>query len=440
MLIIADDLGYGELGCYGGTDIPTPSIDSLANSGARFTSGYVTAPFCAASRAGLLTGRYQTSFGFEFNPIGAKNSEAGIGLPVKLPTIADRLRAVGYATALVGKWHLGGTAPFHPMRRGYDQFFGFLHEGHFYAAPPWKEMTSWLRRKRLPGGAQGRWTSADGKIIWSSHMGHDEPPYDADNPLLQGSQPVEVIDLTTQLTDQAIDFVRHHQHQPFFLTLAYNAVHSPLQARDDYLQRHRSIADMQRRIFAGMLSQLDDSVGRVVMALREFELDKQTIVVFMSDNGGPTKELTSRNDPLRGGKGQLLEGGIRVPMILVWPGFTRPEQVIETPINALDISTSLMQACGADTEQMDGTGLKAVIADGESLSKRPPLYWRVGQQMAMRSGKWKIYRPAGSRWQLFDVEQDIGESNDVAGQNPETVKTLVEQWESWNQRQIAPLW
>ena len=145
VFIVADDLGYGELGCYGGRDIPTPQLDALAAGGVRFTNGYVTAPFCAASRAALLTGRYQTRFGFEFNPIGAKNAAPGIGLPVAEKTVADHLRDTGYATALVGKWHLGGTAEFHPQRRGFDEFFGFLHEGHTYVPAPWHGVTTWLR-------------------------------------------------------------------------------------------------------------------------------------------------------------------------------------------------------------------------------------------------------------------------------------------------------
>jgi len=164
LVIIADDLGYGDLGCYGRTEIPTPHIDALAAGGARFTCGYVTAPFCAASRAALMTGRYQTRFGFEFNPIGAKNAAPGIGLPVAEKTISQRLRDSGYVTALAGKWHLGGTAPFHPQRLGFDEFFGFLHEGHYFVPPPWNEATTWLRRKTLPDGGKGRWTSADASL------------------------------------------------------------------------------------------------------------------------------------------------------------------------------------------------------------------------------------------------------------------------------------
>ena len=268
LLIVADDLGYGELGCYGGKEIPTPNLDALAAGGVRFTSGYVTAPFCAASRAALLTGRYQTRFGFEFNPTGAKNLTPGIGLPVAERTLADRLRDAGYVTGIVGKWHQGGTAEFHPQRRGFDEFFGFLNEGHYYVPPPWTGVTTWLRRKTLPDGGQGRWTSPDGRIVWSTHLGYNEPEYDPNNPLLRSSQPVEeTSNLTEAFTREACDFVRRHREQPFFLYLAYNAVHSPMQGADDYMQKFAHIPDVQRRIFAAMLAQLDDGVGRVLAAV-----------------------------------------------------------------------------------------------------------------------------------------------------------------------------
>src|SRR4051794_7799371 len=238
VMVLVDDLGYGELGCYGGTDIPTPHIDSIARHGVRFTSGYVTAPFCAASRAALLTGRYQTRFGFEFNPIGAANADPAIGLPLAETTLADTLRDAGYATGIVGKWHLGGAAKFHPQRRGFDEFFGFLHEGHYYVPPPWTGHTTWLRRRTLPNGGEGRWTSPDGRVVWSTHLGGFEPDYDADNPILRNSQPVEEkLNLTDAFTREAEDFITRHKAQPFFLYLAYNAVHSPLQGADATMKK-----------------------------------------------------------------------------------------------------------------------------------------------------------------------------------------------------------
>ena len=442
LFIVADDLGYGELGCYGGRDIPTPNLDQLAAGGARFTSGYVTAPFCAASRAALLTGRYQTRFGFEFNPIGAKNAEPGIGLPVNEKTIADRLREAGYATALVGKWHLGGTAPFHPQRRGFDEFFGFLHEGHYYAEPPWPGVTTWLRRTALPDGSQGRWTSPDGRIVWSTHLGHREPDYDADNPILRSSQPVdERANLTDAFTREATDFIERHRAQPWFLYLAYNAVHSPMQGADAYVKKFAHIEDIHRRIFAAMLAHLDDSVGAVLAKLRASGLEERTLVVFLSDNGGPTKELTSSNAPLRGGKGELWEGGIRVPFIVSWKGTVPAARTIAAPVISMDASATALDVAGASSgqDQRDGASLMPLLTGKTASAPHETMYWRVGKKNALRHGDRKLIRDGGA-WQLYDLARDIGETADLAAQEPKRVKELAALWDKWNAGQIEPLW
>jgi len=444
VLIVADDLGYGEPGCYGGKEIPTPNIDALARSGVRFTSGYVTAPFCAASRAALLTGRYQTRFGFEFNPIGAQNAALGVGLPAAEKTMAERLRDAGYATALVGKWHLGGTAPFNPQRRGFDEFFGFLHEGHYYVPPPWQGVTTFLRRKALPDStAGGRWTSPDGRIIWSTHMGGNEPEYDADNPLLRGSQPVNEKDnLTDAFTREACDFINRHRSQPFFLDLAYNAVHSPMQGSDAYLARFAHISDIHRRIFAAMLAQMDDGVGRVLAALRENGLEDNTLVLFLSDNGGPTRELTSSNAPLRGEKGHLLEGGIRIPFVVSWKDHVPAGREDARMVSALDLyPTALAAAETPPVANLDGVNLLPHLAASDSEPFRPRHYWRVGPQAALREGDWKIYRPpAGKAWQLFHLTDDPGEAHDLAAAHPDRVAALEAAWKKLDAEMISPLW
>ena len=452
LLIVADDLGYGELSCQGG-DIPTPNIDSIAANGVRFTSGYVTAPFCAASRAAMMTGRYQTRFGFEFNPIGAKNADPAIGLPVKETTVADRLRATGYATGLVGKWHLGGTAAYHPARRGFDEFFGFLHEGHYFVPPPWKGTTTWLRRKALPDGGEGRWTSPDGRIVWSTHMGGNEPDYDADNPLLRMSQPVEVRhNLTEVFGREAEDFIHRHNSQPFFLYLAYNAVHSPLQAEDKYLKKFEHIADIQRRIFAAMLAQLDDSVGDVLKRVQKEGLEDNTLIFFLSDNGGPTKELTSSNAPLRGGKGELWEGGIRVPFMMQWKGRLPAGKVVDQPVISTDIAATALNVAGAlapghpakAEATLDGIDLLPhLTAEATQLPERP-LYWRVGNKGALRRGDWKVVRNAGkgasAAWQLYNVNTDLGEEKDLANEQPKRLDELVGEWERLNHEMLEAAW
>ena len=441
LFIVADDLGYGEPGCYGGTDIPTPHLDALAAGGVRFTHGYVTAAFCAASRAALLTGRYQTRFGFEFNPIGAKNAAPGIGLPVGEKTVADHLRATGYATALVGKWHLGGTAEFHPQRRGFDEFFGFLHEGHTYVPHPWEGVTTWLRRRALPDGGTGRWTSPDGRLVWTTHMGGNEPDYDADNPLLRSSQPVdERANLTDAFTREANDFITRHRTQPFFLYLAYNAVHSPIQAPEAYLAKFAHLPDLHRRLFAAMLAHLDDNVGRVLAHLRATGLAENTLVVFLSDNGGPTKELTSRNDPLRGGKGELWEGGIRVPFIVSWPGRI-PPRTDATPVISLDATATALALAGisAPPTPLDGVNLWPLLSGKSTAAPHSALYWRVGERHAIRQGDWKLLRQRGA-WQLYDLAHDVGEQTDRAMAEPARTQALAALWETWNAAQVAPRW
>lgn len=441
--IVADDLGYGELGAYGGKDVPTPNIDSIARNGVRFTNGYVTAPFCAAARAALLTGRYQTRFGFEYNPIGAANADPNIGLPLSEKTIADTLRDAGYVTGLIGKWHLGGDAKFNPQRRGFDEFFGFLHEGHYFVPPPWKNHVTWLRRGTLPDGQKGRWTSPDGRTIWSTHLNSFEPDYDADNPILRNSQPVdEQENLTDALGREAEDFIRRHRAQPFFLYLAYNAVHSPMQGPDAYMKRFAHIPDVHRRIFAAMLAHLDDSVGRVLARVRAEGLEERTQIVFMSDNGGPTRELTSSNRPLRGEKGQLLEGGIRVPMMLQWKGRVPAGRTEERMVSALDLYPTAVVAAGAKpAANLDGVDLVPHLQHTATSPIRATHYWRVGPQAAFRAGDWKIFRARGEKtWQLYNIAQDIGEERDLSASNPAKLAELQAAFTELDRKMVEPLW
>lgn len=441
IILLADDLGYGELGCQGNKEIPTPHIDGIAQKGIRFTQGYVTAPNCSPSRAGLITGKYGTRFGHEFNPIGAKNEEPGYGLPLSEKTLADSLSMAGYVNGLVGKWHLGGTAPYHPFRRGFDEFFGFTHEGHYFVPEPWDGTTTWLRRKVLPGGGQGIRTFD--KVIYSTHMGYNEPDYDANNPIVRGSQPVlEKEYFTDAITRESVDFIDRHADKPFFLFVSYNAVHSPLQAADKYMRKFKHIEDIQRRIFAAMLANMDDSVGDIMKKLEKEDLENETLVFFLSDNGGPTKELTSSNLPLRGGKGQMYEGGIRVPFLFQWPGKVPAGQIYDRPVLSTDIFATIHAAAGVSKtkgEYIESYDLLPYLTGKYKEDPHECLYWRQGHKAAFRVGDMKIVRQTPKKWELYDLAEDPSETKDLSKALPDQFESLLEGWEKINGNMVVPL-
>jgi len=400
LFIAADDLGYGELGAQGAKDIPTPNIDSIAAAGVRFTNGYVSCPVCSPTRAGWITGRYQQRFGHEFNPGSAQQADENFGLPLSETTLADRLKAAGYATGLVGKWHLGYRPPFHPLRRGFDEFFGFLGGAHPY----------------LPGR-----------------------PAD---PILRGTEPVAESEyLTEAFAREALAFLDRRRRQPFFLYLSFNAVHAPLEATEKYLARFPSVSDPRRRTFAAMLSAMDDAVGRVLARLREHGLEDDTLIFFISDNGGPTRNTTSRNDPLRGFKGQVWEGGIRVPFFMQWKRRLPRGVVYDRPVIALDIVPTALEAAGvAAPPSLDGVSLLPLLAGKRSSGPHEALYWRFGPQGAIRKGDWKLVRLEGSPPQLYNLAEDVSESRDLGSAQPARLKELSADWEAWNSRLEPPRW
>jgi arylsulfatase B len=448
IILLADDLGYGELGCQGNTQIPTPYIDSLARNGTRFSNGYVTGSVCSPSRAGLMTGKYQNRFGYESNVIGAMNADPRAGLPATEATLAKHLHDAGYVTALIGKWHLGGTANYHPLRRGFDEFFGFMHEGHFFVPPPYEGVTTMLRRRTLPVPGIERWTHPSGELIYSNHMGRDEPAYDADNPILRGGQPVEENEyLTDAFTREAVDFIDRYKSQPFFLYLAYNAVHSPLQGADRYMKKFAHIDDIHRRIFAAMLANLDDSVGAILKKLRSEGLEEDTLIFFLSDNGGPTRELTSSNLPLRGSKGDMYEGGIRIPFIVQWKGNIPARKTYHEPVVSLDIfATSAAVAASpiAKKNAIDGVDLMPFLKGTSDRTPHKELFWRMGQKAAFRSGDWKIVRNVKGKqnadWELFDLSKDMSETKDLAKVNPDKLAELIKLWDNYHSQMADPAW
>jgi len=300
----------------------------------------------------------------------------------------------------------------------------------------------------LPDGSQGRWL--DGKLIYTTHMGHNEPAYDANNPILRHGQPVvEKEYLTDALTREAVDFIERHKRKPFFLYLAYNAVHSPLQGADKYMERFSHIEDIHRRIFAAMLANLDDSVGAVLAKLRAEGLEDDTLIFFISDNGGPTRELTSSNLPLRGGKGDMWEGGIRVPFLMQWKGKLPAGQVYEKPVVSLDVYGTAAAVADAPIpnlkkRRIDGVNLMPFLTGERQGRPHETLFWRAKQRTAIRVGDWKLVRNprgrSGNDWQLYDLAKDLSEKNNLARTKPEKLEEMRAAWGKLNGEMIESVW
>ena len=435
VLFLIDDLGYAELGCQGNVDIPTPHIDDLAANGIRFTQAYVANSYCSPSRAGILTGRYPNRYNYLSNIVGHQNEDPNLGLPINEITIAEYLLEAGYYNGIFGKWHQGGTAKYHPFRQGFDEFFGFLHEGHYYVPPPYKGVTTMLRRKVLPGGGKGRWRAANKRTIYTTHMGHNEPDYDANNPILKASQPIaENTYLTDAITREAVDFINRNQDKPFFLYVAYNAVHSPLQGADAYMEKFAHIPDIHRRIFAAMLANVDDSVGAIMDLLKHLNLYEDTLVVFLSDNGGPTKELTSSNSPLKGGKGNYYEGGIRIPFIMQWPQVLPKGKTYTQPVIALDLLPTFAAAAQKPVKdlELDGVDLLPFLTQKQLGMPHQTLFWSFRDKMAWRNQDWKIVKNKKDQpIELYHLSHDSTEINNMADEYPEKVEQMRREWQTF---------
>ena len=418
LVIIADDLGYADIGVHGGKEVPTPNIDALAASGVRCTNGYVTAPYCSPSRAGFLTGRMQTRFGHEFNPhVG---DEAKLGLPLDQHTIANVLHDSGYATALVGKWHQGFDAAHHPQSRGFDEFFGFLVGGH-----------NFLLHK-------------DAEPEFGSAHSHDM--------IYRGREVQHLDGYTTDLfTDEALSFMNRNAAKPWFLYLAYNAVHTPLEIAEKLKSRiPATVADENRRGYLSLLLGLDDAIGRINAEL--IAKHPNTLVFFFSDNGGSGKKPffaynTGINTPLRGDKGQTLEGGIRVPFFVSWPGQLPAGKTYDHPVSAMDVLPTVCAAANAkQPDGVEGVNLLPYLKGEKADAPHDSLAWRFGPQKAIRRGNWKLVdfrdmeAKTQSGWQLYDLSTDIGETKNRAAEEPETVAALSKAWDDWNAKNIPPQW
>lgn len=419
IVILSDDHGYGDVGVHGCKDIRTPHLDSIAREGVRFTNGYVSAPQCSPTRAGLMTGRYQQRFGHEYNRAVPDSS-----LDLKQTTLAAVLKRAGYATGLVGKWHLGIDEKHHPQSRGFDDFFGFLGGANPY----------------LPRGPR--------KVVPR---------------ILRGRKPVaETAYLTDAFGREAVAFIERHRAQPFFLYLAFNAPHGPLEASEKYLRRFPDIKDEKRRTYAAMVSAMDDAVGRVLGKLRTTGLDEKTLIFFLSDNGGPTEVNASSNAPLRGVKGEVREGGIRVPFFVRWKGRLPAGKTFDQPVIQLDVFPTVLAAAGikapADT-RLDGVNLLPWLSGKRTDAPHDVLYWRFNfphrqparHKWAIRQGDWKLFTdldanrkrkkqqvPETGGIMLVNLAKDIGERRDLSGGEAQKVKALRELWKKWNAQLVTP--
>jgi arylsulfatase A-like enzyme len=404
VVIISDDMGYADIGCQGCKDIATPNIDSIARKGVRFTNGYVSCPVCSPTRAGLATGRYQQRFGHEYNtgpPPGGLREQ--VGLPLTEVTIADVLKCAGYVTYAVGKWHLGMAPHFHPLKRGYDEFFGFLHGGHSYI----------------------------------------DPGLGTFNPILRGTEPVDEKEyLTDAFSREAVAFVERHRNERFFLYLAYNAVHTPMQAPQRYKDSFQHIKDKKRRIYAGMLTAMDEGIGKLLAKLQELGLEKDTLLFFINDNGGPTPANGSRNTPLRATKGTMYEGGIRVPFMVQWPGRLKAGSTYDKPVISLDILPTAAAAGGAKLpsgRKLDGVNLLPYLTGAKKQLPHEALFWRSGRNHAARKGDWKLVK-MGDETGLYNLASDIGEKKDLKAEKPDVLKEMQDAYERWNAQMIEHVW
>jgi arylsulfatase A-like enzyme len=402
---LADDLGWKDVG-YHGSEIRTPNLDRLAASGVRLEQFYVQ-PVCSPTRAAFLTGRYPMRQGLQVSVI---RPNAAYGLPLEERLLPQALKEAGYATSIVGKWHLGSfDEKYWPTNRGFDH-----HYGHLFGA---LDYFTHIR---------------DGKLDW-----------------YRDGKPLQEEGYTTQLfAKEAVRILRDHDpSKPLFLYVPFNATHAPLQAPADYVDRYKDIADSRRRLKAAMTTCMDDAIGEIVAELGKRGMAENTLILFSSDNGGPTGEAAD-NAPLRAGKSTLYEGGLRVPAFAVWPGRLKPG-VVREMLHATDLYPTLLRLAGAPTSQklpLDGKEAWATISEGRPSPREEILHNVEPNRGALRRGPWKLVvrgdLPATGvsavKAELFNIDQDPSEKTDLAEQHPDRVKDLLERLNAYAREAVPP--
>jgi len=403
VIILADDLGYGDVGFTGSSQIGTPNIDALANDGVIFSQAYVSAPVCGPSRAGLMTGRNQVNFGFDNNPIVdlPQFDRNFVGLPVEEKTMADRLAELGYVNGLVGKWHLGEAPHFHPLKRGFHEFWGYLGGGHDY----------------FPSQPDGK--TYHRKIICNY------------------KEAQEISYITDDKGDECVGFIRRHREEPFFLFASFNAPHTPLQATEEDLLRYAHVPEIRRRTYCAMVHRLDLNVGKITAELKALDLYDNTVILFLSDNGGPVsgEEPWTLNAPLRGSKGILLEGGIRVPFSMTWPKQLRAGTTFHQPVSSLDLTPTFVALAGGSikpSDPMDGTNLIPFLKERSGEAPHRYMYWRFTISASIREGDWKLIRLPDRLPMLYHLKEDIAEQHNVAHLHRPRVEKMLKMLGDWD--------
>jgi len=407
IVILADDLGYADVGYHGGEEIPTPNIDYLATNGVQFSAGYAMAPVCGPSRAGLLTGRYQNRFGFEDNPGGPfrQTEETKQGIPLSEITLGEQLKKNGYKTAWIGKDHQAKFDEFHPTNRGFDEFFGFVNGANTYFSKGKKEQLLYRGIKPI----------------------YDEPEY-----------------LTDAFGREAVNFIKKNKDKPFFLYLPFNAVHGPLEAKKEDLEHFKHIKNVKRRTLAAMHMAMDRNIGHITKTLNNLNLEENTLIIFYSDNGGKPEGNYSYNHPLKGIKGMVLEGGIRVPFLMHWKGTIEGGLRKEFPVAAIDIYPTILSAIHSKTElknKLDGINLLPFLTKNKIAPKNRYIYWRFLYQWAIRNNEWKLLKLKGKKeLELYHISEDISEQKNMIFEFPEIASLLKKEFDLWSDTMMEPQW
>ncbi|MEN6363411.1 MAG: sulfatase-like hydrolase/transferase [Bacteroidales bacterium] len=425
LVVLCDDLGYSDVGFNGSKDIKTPVLDDLANHGTIFSSAYVAHPFSGPSRASIMTGRYSQFIGAPFN-LSDDTEDIREGVPVTETFISKVLQKSGYYTSAIGKWHLGYDKQFQPNSRGFDDFYGFLGGGHNYFPKQYKT----AYQKQLNVGKKNIFVYIT-PLLHNREKANENDEYITDN---FSHQAIRVVNEAAEMK------------KPFFMYLAYNAPHVPLEAKEEDMAKFSEIKDIKRRTFAAMVYAVDRGVGEIVKTLKANHQFENTLIVFLSDNGANI-EHGGTNFPLKGTKGDTWEGGYRVPMFFHWPNVIPSGKRFDYPVSSLDFYPTFTKLAGGKIPKgkiLDGKDIWNDVITGKNPRKGQMIYavrYRNGfTDVGARKDDWKIVKFFKAPWKLFNITEDISERNDLSAKYPEKVEQMVSETEKWSRGHVTPLW